>query len=216
MFSLFVAKMLAMGFVYGLYERFWIYATCVLGSIVLIVVDFGIYGVLLILVLYAVCVVLSFFSKGPIEELAEKVSSLPTGSYSLSYRGSEWIAFEIYAPKASQLSRLFEIGILTTLSFFVATYLWLRYDPAILVGAHGTLGSVGFFVLDVFLRGGFFNVMEHFDLELGKLKINDRLSWYSWFAFSYRLYIPIFLLATILRAAALLRESRSHIASVTE
>jgi len=80
---------------------------------------------------------------------------------------------------------------LATLAFGATTYLHSRYDPTILTGAEGTPFNIALFVLDLFLRGGLFDFMEHFDLKIGQFKINHGHIWYSLVAFSYRLYIPL-------------------------
>src|SRR5206468_11579167 len=87
-----------------------------------------------------------------------------------------------------------------------STQAWCSLDQNIFVGGNASPGDVILFVLDLMLRGGLFDLMEHFELHVGHL-IRNRADWmFSLFSFSYRIYVPMFLIATVVRVVKLLRD----------
>lgn len=54
--------------------------------------------------------------------------------------------------------------------------------------------AVSFFSLDLVLRGGFFDVMEHFDLRLTTLYINKGAFWFWIYAFFFRMFYGLTLI----------------------
>lgn len=66
--------------------------------------------------------------------------------------------------------------------------------------AHGTepvfAGPIAtsLFTLDLVLRGGFFDIMEHFDLGVTPVVMNGSAFWFIWYAFIFRMYYGVALI----------------------
>jgi len=54
-----------------------------------------------------------------------------------------------------------------------------------------------FFALDLVLRGGFFDIMEHFELAITHLHMNRKLRWFVWYCFIFRIYYGLTLLRIV-------------------
>ncbi len=54
--------------------------------------------------------------------------------------------------------------------------------------------STAFFALDLVLRGGFFDIMEHFELSVTAIYMNRALRWFVWYAFVFRIYYGLTLI----------------------
>jgi len=54
--------------------------------------------------------------------------------------------------------------------------------------------AVAFFAADLVLRGGFFDIMEHFDLYATHLHMNRKAFWFVWFCFVFRIYYGLTLI----------------------
>lgn len=54
--------------------------------------------------------------------------------------------------------------------------------------------SIAFFALDLVLRGGFFDIMEHFDLSVSVVLMNRALRWFVWYCFVFRIYYGLTLI----------------------
>ncbi len=61
--------------------------------------------------------------------------------------------------------------------------------------------SVALFSLDLVLRGGFFDVMEHFDLRLGSLYINKGSTWFWIYSFIFRIFYGLTLIKILISFA---------------
>jgi len=57
--------------------------------------------------------------------------------------------------------------------------------------------SVAFFSLDLVLRGGFFDLMEHFDLKITSLFINKNVTWFWIYSFVFRLFYGLTLIKIV-------------------
>ena len=60
--------------------------------------------------------------------------------------------------------------------------------------AHGGPIATAFFALDLVLRGGFFDIMEHFELSVSAVYMNRALRWFVWYAFVFRIYYGLTLI----------------------
>lgn len=86
---------------------------------------------------------------------------------------------------------------------FVISCLLLQHDgTAIFVSASRTPVEAGliptaFFALDLVLRGGFFDIMEHFELSVSAIYINRALRWFVWYAFVFRIYYGLTLIRIV-------------------
>lgn len=61
--------------------------------------------------------------------------------------------------------------------------------------------SVALFSLDLVLRGGFFDIMEHFDLRLGSLTINKGSMWFWIYSFIFRIFYGLTLIKILISFA---------------
>lgn len=54
--------------------------------------------------------------------------------------------------------------------------------------------ATSLFALDLVLRGGFFDIMEHFDLGVSTVYLNRGMRWFVWYSFVFRMYFGLTLL----------------------
>ena len=59
---------------------------------------------------------------------------------------------------------------------------------------HGGPIGVTFFAADLVLRGGFFDIMEHFELAVTHLHVNRKAFWFVWYCFVFRMYYGLTLI----------------------
>ncbi len=92
------------------------------------------------------------------------------------------------------------ISMLVFLVLFVVSCLMLQSEGAPLfwdgqrqpvVG--GPVGTT-IFALDLVMRGGFFDIMEHFDLSITQLAMNRQNRWFVWYCFVFRMYYGLTLI----------------------
>lgn len=62
---------------------------------------------------------------------------------------------------------------------------------------HGGPIGTAFFGLDLVLRGGFFDIMEHFEFSVTSLHMNRSLRWFVWFCFVFRIYYGLTLIRIV-------------------
>jgi len=91
------------------------------------------------------------------------------------------------------------ISMLVFYVLFVVSCLLLQSDGYQLFQRNGEptpAGPVGvaFFALDLVLRGGFFDIMEHFDLTVTVYAMNRALRWFVWYCFVFRIYYGLTLI----------------------
>lgn len=92
------------------------------------------------------------------------------------------------------------ISMVVFLVLFVVSCLMLQAEGASLFWdasrqpvTGGPLGTT-VFALDLVLRGGFFDVMEHFDLSVTQLQMNRQNRWFVWYCFAFRMYYGLTLI----------------------
>ncbi len=95
------------------------------------------------------------------------------------------------------------ISMLVFLVLFVVSCLMLQSDGAELFWdrdrrpvAGGPI-STTIFAFDLVLRGGFFDVMEHFDLSVTELSMNRKNRWFVWYCFVFRMYYGLTLIRIV-------------------
>jgi hypothetical protein len=92
------------------------------------------------------------------------------------------------------------ISMLVFYILFVVSCLLLQAEgQQIFVSSSGSPARAGaistaFFALDLVLRGGFFDVMEHFELSVSAVYMNRALRWFVWYAFVFRIYYGLTLI----------------------
>ncbi|MCB1506896.1 MAG: hypothetical protein KDJ47_18165 [Hyphomicrobiaceae bacterium] len=67
-----------------------------------------------------------------------------------------------------------------------------RGDPV-----HAGPIATSFFALDLVLRGGFFDIMEHFELTVTAVSMNRALRWFVLYAFVFRIYYGLTLIRIV-------------------
>lgn len=82
---------------------------------------------------------------------------------------------------------------------FAASCLFLQADGYRLFSdgrkpVTASLGGVALFALDLVLRGGFFDIMEHFDLHATVLFMNRDAPWFVLYCFVFRMYYGLTLI----------------------
>ena len=92
------------------------------------------------------------------------------------------------------------VSMLVFYILFVVSCLMLQSDGSqIFVNAqgqpvHGGPIATAFFALDLVLRGGFFDIMEHFELSVTAVFMNRGIRWFVWYAFVFRIYYGLTLI----------------------
>ena len=163
--------------------------------VIFYVVDFKILPVLLFGAIYLFCAAGSFTLGRPdlseLEQILEQIPKLgPRRRRKLINQSRRRI--DEQPGEGNELAQPFVWFLFTTLSFYCSVFSWFRFDPLSLTGGDNSLADVGLFVVDLMLRGGLFDLMEHFDLHVGRLRLNQSSHAFSWFSFLYRIYIPVF------------------------
>lgn len=95
--------------------------------------------------------------------------------------------------------RFMALSMLSFYILFTCSCLLLQADGNFIfsTGTHPILGgpiAVSLFSMDLVLRGGFFDVMEHFDLHLTTLHINKGYVWFWIYAFVFRMFYSLTLI----------------------
>jgi hypothetical protein len=57
----------------------------------------------------------------------------------------------------------------------------------------GPIGTA-LFAFDLVLRGGFFDVMQHFNLSVTPIQMNRQAPWFVWYAFVFRMFYGLTLM----------------------
>ncbi|MGI9522895.1 MAG: hypothetical protein ACR2PG_14750 [Hyphomicrobiaceae bacterium] len=120
-----------------------------------------------------------------------------------------WIDFSFTGSSLRQALAYYHFMAISILFFYVAftcSCLLLQADgfPIFSNGDETVWGgpiSVALFCLDLVLRGGFFDVMEHFELRVGTLTINTNLVWFWIYTFVFRLFYGLTLIKILISFA---------------
>ena len=108
----------------------------------------------------------------------------------------EWVDFSFTADslrRAIDYYRFMAVSMLFTYVLFTTSCVWLQADGYQIFAEggkplHVSPIGVALFTLDLTLRGGFFDFMQHFDLSLSQHHMNRQLRWFVWYAFVYRMF----------------------------
>ena len=108
----------------------------------------------------------------------------------------EWVDFSFTTEslrRAIDYYRFMAVSMLFTYIFFTSSCVWLQADGYRIFAENGipvaaSPIAVALFTLDLTLRGGFFDFMQHFDLSLSHLHMNRQMRWFVWYAFAYRMF----------------------------
>ena len=68
--------------------------------------------------------------------------------------------------------------------------------------------ATSFFTIDLVLRGGLFDFMQHFDLRASHLYLNRQMPWFVWYSFVFRMYFGFTLVRLLFSLAWVLAKVR--------
>lgn len=89
--------------------------------------------------------------------------------------------------------RTMAISMLFAYVLFTISAVWLQADGFVLFAQAGepvkaSPIGVSLFTLDLVLRGGFFDFMQHFDMTLSHVGMNRKMRWFVWYSFVFRMF----------------------------
>lgn len=107
-----------------------------------------------------------------------------------------WVDFSFTAEslrRALGYYRFMAVSMLFTYVFFTSSAVWLQAAgyPIFAEGRVPVYASpiaVSLFSMDLMLRGGFFDFMQHFDMTLSHIQMNRQTRWFIWYAFVFRMF----------------------------
>ncbi|MEO1205267.1 MAG: hypothetical protein AAFV45_02955 [Pseudomonadota bacterium] len=115
----------------------------------------------------------------------------------------EWVQYGFSGDTLKYVIRYYQsmgISMLVFYILFVISCLALQSDGNILYvtsdGEQVVAGPIGaaFFGLDLVLRGGFFDVMEHFEMRATTLLMDRSNGWFVMYCFVFRIYFALTLI----------------------
>ncbi len=68
--------------------------------------------------------------------------------------------------------------------------------------------ATSFFTIDLMLRGGLFDFMQHFDLRVTHLLLNRKLPWFVWYSFVFRMFYGLTLIRLLFSLAWVMAKVR--------
>ena len=110
-----------------------------------------------------------------------------------------WVDFSFTAEslaRAFDYYRFMAVSMLFTYVAFTISTVWLQVDGFRLFTESGQPTraspiSVALFTLDLVLRGGFFDFMQHFDMSLSHIYMDRSTRGYVWYAFVFRMFYAL-------------------------
>jgi len=107
-----------------------------------------------------------------------------------------WVDFSFTSEalrRALDYYRFMAVSMLFTYVLFTVSTVWLQTDGIPLFTENGTVVkaspiAVSLFTLDLVLRGGFFDFMQHFDVTLSHVQMNRKIRGFVWYAFVFRMF----------------------------
>ena len=108
----------------------------------------------------------------------------------------EWVDFSFTSEalrRAIDDYRFMAVSMLITYVLFTVSAVWLQADGFVIfadgaVPVRASPIAVSLYTLDLVLRGGFFDFMQHFDMTLSHVGMNRNMRWFVWYAFIFRMY----------------------------
>ena len=110
-----------------------------------------------------------------------------------------WVDFSFSADslgRAFDYYRFMAVSMLFTYVAFTISAVWLQWDGFALFAEKGAPVkaspiSVALFTLDLVLRGGFFDFMQHFDMTLSHVGMNRQSRSFVWYCFLFRMFFGL-------------------------
>ena len=95
--------------------------------------------------------------------------------------------------RALDYYRFMAVSMLFTYVMFTLSAVWLQWDGFRIFAESGVPTKAGpiavcLFTLDLVLRGGFFDFMQHFDVSLSHIQMNRNARGFVWYAFIFRMF----------------------------
>ncbi|MGF1651474.1 MAG: hypothetical protein ACFCUN_13605 [Hyphomicrobiaceae bacterium] len=121
----------------------------------------------------------------------------------------QWIDFSFSGTTLRQALgyyRFMAVSMLVFYVLFTCSCVFLQWQGHVIFKIEGVPQLAGpistsLFALDLVLRGGFFDVMEHFDLSVSPVAMNIGAPWFVIYAFVFRMYYALSLIKILLSFA---------------
>jgi hypothetical protein len=103
--------------------------------------------------------------------------------------------------------RFMSVSMLFFYILFTCSCLYLQYEGFMIfankdkVAVYGGPIATSLFALDLVCRGGFFDIMEHFDLRISTLYINKGSMWFWIYSFVFRIFYGLTLIKMVISFA---------------
>ena len=103
--------------------------------------------------------------------------------------------------------RFMAVSMLFFYILFTCSCLYLQYDGFMIFSnkvrepLYGGPIATSLFALDLVCRGGFFDIMEHFDLRITSLYINKGSMWFWIYSFVFRIFYGLTLIKMVISFA---------------
>lgn len=145
---------------------------------------------------------LAGFTLSVLFAIATAVAMVVVGAYILFQHDANHEKFEAWVDfsfttealgRALDYYRVMAVSMLFTYVLFTLSTVWLQADGFPIFAESGTPVkaspiAVSLFTLDLVLRGGFFDFMQHFDVALSHIHMNRKLRGYVWYSFLFRMF----------------------------
>ena len=107
-----------------------------------------------------------------------------------------WVDFSFTSEtwlRALDYYRFMAVSMLFVYVAFTLSAVWLQFDGFVLFAEGGvpiraSPIAVALYTMDLVLRGGFFDFMQHFDMTLSHVGMNRQTRWFVWYAFVFRMF----------------------------
>ncbi len=121
----------------------------------------------------------------------------------------QWVDFSFNGTTLRQALAYYRFMAVSMLFFYVlftCSCVFLQFEGHLIFKSDGITRAFGpiatsLFSLDLVLRGGFFDVMEHFALTISPVKMNTSNVWFVIYAFVFRMYFALSLIKILLSFA---------------
>lgn len=105
--------------------------------------------------------------------------------------------------RALNYYRVLGYAMLAAYVLFVLSCLHIQWEGHQVFARNGKAVWAGpiqvmLFGLDLVLRGGFFDFMQHFDLHVSQVWMNRQATWFVWYSFIFRMFFALTLLRMLI------------------
>jgi len=118
----------------------------------------------------------------------------------------QWVDFSLSREAlrhAAMYYRFMAVSMLVFYVLFTISCLLLQAEGHLIFSygrepIHAGPIEASFFAIDLVLRGGFFDIMEHFDLGVSPIAMNRKLFWFVIYAFVFRMFYAVTLIKIVI------------------